>query len=169
MIKLKEALKVLGRVLPVVATLLTAAALLFTGIQIRDSHREESARFALQFDDRMNKPELVAIIDAAYTDPAPKILISNGGKTTDDQLEELLGDYDTLYYLHQDDLVSDKLLYDVFCSDIEAVNGNAEVRQYIKDDRKGSANDADDYIGFDRLAATCSTWNRNGRGHALAK
>ncbi|MGC1304119.1 MAG: hypothetical protein WA840_17265 [Caulobacteraceae bacterium] len=149
--------------------LIAGIGLCLAALQFHDSRQVEAARFALQFDDRLTKPEIGAIIDAASDVPATKILTEHGGRSSDDSLDELLGDYDTLYYLYRDHLVNDQLMNDIFCADMMTVRDNAEVEAEIASERKGAGGDADVYNGFDKLAGRCKSWARSGWSHVLSR
>ena len=161
--------KVMLAALPVLSIIFAGSSLLFTALQFQANAKVEAARFALQFDDRLTRPEIVAIVDAVENIPPKKVLQEHGGLSTDDSLDDLIGNYDTLYYLHRDGLIDDQLAYDIFCGNIEDVYDNPEVLAYVRGYRSGAQADRDAFIGFDRMAAKCKTWDASGRGHALAR
>jgi hypothetical protein len=154
--------------LQAVGVFIAGVGVLLAAIQLHDNRQVESASLGLQFDDRLSNPSTIAIIDASESFPPLAILKEHGGHSTDDELESMLGIYDTLYYLHEDRLINDQMSYDLFCFDLKAVYGNPEVSTYLKQERR-EANDSSIYIGFDRVAAVCTQWDKSGRGSRLAQ
>lgn len=159
--------KWISRVGPTVGLLLTATGLFLNLAQTAHSHKMEAADITLRFDDRLSSPTSAAIVSAAEDEPAMPIMKTNGGKFDEVDLDNVLGDFDTLYYLRKEGLLNDELAYDVFCPDLEAVHDNREVGAYLKADRR-AAGAQDDYIGFDKLNAICLRWDKTGRGHSMA-
>ena len=155
-------------VLQAVGVFIAGIGLLLTALQLHDNRQVESASVGLQFDDRLTKPSAIAIIDAAESLPPVPILKEHGGQSTDDELEMMLGNYDTLYYLREERLINDQMTYDLFCFDLSGMYANAEVSAYLKQERQ-DAKDSAIYIGFDRMAATCAQWDKSGKGPRLSR
>jgi hypothetical protein len=151
-----------------VGILLAGIGLILTAIQIQDARKVESAEIGLKFAKRLSTPSAIDIIDAAEAVPMQYILTDKGGKSSDDQLEAVLGDYDTLYYLRQEGLINERLSYNMFCFDLEHLYDDKEVTSYLADARR-TTNDQSIYAGFDRLTAICKQWEKSGRGRALAR
>jgi hypothetical protein len=145
---------------------LTAAGLFYTATQIQDSSNLASAEIGLRFDDRFTQPAMLGIADAIEMSPQQPILIANNGTYSDDQLEEFLGDYDTLYYLHKQELINDPIMYDLFCTDVQYAYRDTEITQFLKRDR-ATPGTATDFIGFDKLASLCSSWEKSGKAKFL--
>ena len=142
--------------------------LFYTAAQVHDSRQVQSATFGLQFDERLSKPNLLAIVDAVEDDHPQLILSEHGGASQDDDLEALLGDYDTLYSLWEEKLINNQMIYNLFCGDIVPISKNAEISKYLRDEREKD-NDLTIYDGFDKMARQCDRWDETGVGETLAK
>ncbi|HSZ75508.1 MAG TPA: hypothetical protein VK779_11860 [Rhizomicrobium sp.] len=166
-------IKPLLDIIQVVGVIIAACGLYYAGRQLSDTATQlsqssdlASAQIGLRFDDRLKKPDMVGIEDAVEAVPQLKILISHGGKYNEDQLEQFIGDYDTIYYLHKQGLINDPLAYDLFCTDIEDAFHDPEVSSYLKEDRVNQGS-ATDYVGFDKMAALCLGWDKSGKARFL--
>jgi len=150
----------------VVAIFAAAGGLYYNARQIELSSNLASAEIGLRFDDRMYKANMIGIRDAISSTPPHPILVAHTGNFSEDDLDQFLGNFDTLYYIHKESLINDVILYDVFCGDLEDAFQDAEVTQYLKEQRKIPGNTSDD-VGFDKLAQICLTWEKTGMGKHL--
>jgi arabinogalactan endo-1,4-beta-galactosidase len=60
------------------------------------------------------------------------ILKNDGGKFTEGKVENLLGIYETIGDLYEENLISKKMAYNEFSDDIEATFCNNSIQKYIK-------------------------------------
>jgi hypothetical protein len=160
-------------VVQALGVLIAAGGLIFTGLQVNDTRKAEAASVALQFDERLRKPQSVAIIDAVENIPPKNILKEHGGSSSEDDVYSLLGDYDTLYYLHEDGLIDDRTVYALFCGDLVNIRRNKEIGRYLQVDRalaaKSDAHPGDELIGYEKMADKCDAWDKSGAGHRMAQ
>jgi hypothetical protein len=148
--------------------LLAGIGLIFTAVQLHDNRTAESAVVGLQFEDKFNKSSAMRIVAAIEADPPKSILKEHGGLSDAAALDDFIGDYDTLYYMHKEKLINDEMVYNIFCSYIEDAYANAEIKAHLRDERT-AANDPELDAGFDRMAAICNSWDKNGRGKRLSR
>ena len=119
-------------------------------IQINNDSKKESATLMFQLSDEFRNSENSSIVYAIAIGQKP-LLIANGGKFTDEQLDNYLIRYELLYNAYQDGLISYDDLDTAFGYDVGAANQNLEVQKFISDVRKES-NDSRIYRGFSTLA-----------------
>jgi hypothetical protein len=79
------------------------------------------------------------------------LLVKNGGKFTDEQVDNYLIKYELLYNAYQNKLISYNDLDTAFGFDIEMTAGNSEVKKFISDVRS-EYNDHQIYMGFTKLS-----------------
>jgi hypothetical protein len=149
-----------------VGIVFAAIGLFYAAEQFRESSNATSAEIGLRFDDRFRQPEMIKIESAVESVPTEPILPEHHGLSSEDQLEQYIANYDALYYLYKQGLVNDLMMWDLFCSDLMDAYSDKEVRTYLTDYRS-TPRSRDDYLGFDKLAAICISWNKNGRGNLL--
>ena len=152
-------------VIQAVGVLAAGIGLILTANQLRLSRLSESASIGIQFDDRLSQPDMLRISDAVESIP-PAPILSPKGSTSEDQLDEFLGDYDTIYYLHEEGLINNQMLDDLFCVDPEDGIKDPEIIGYLQQDRAQPAS-ALDYIGFDKLASICNALDNSPDAKAL--
>jgi hypothetical protein len=155
--------KAIATVGPTLGLFLTGTGLIMTAVQNGHAARVNSADIALRLDDRLLKPPFSAILDRVYNDqPGYALLADSHGPISDDDMDALLGTYDTLYHLRRENLIDKRLTYNVFCTDLETVHANREVQVYLAQTRhEPRFKDAD--LGFDRLNADCLEWDKSNK------
>lgn len=125
-----------------------AVTLYIARSQSNDELKKESATLMLQFyngfRDRDNSPLVYAV---AINKP---LLVQNGGKFTEEQLDNYLVKYEILYNAYANNLISEDDLNTAFGFDIEKASKNAEIQTFISNVRKEN-NDPGLYNGFAQL------------------
>jgi hypothetical protein len=152
------------KIIQTAGVLLASIGLFMTWHQLQLAQRSESASLGLQFDERINKGINLEISDAIQT--PSKLLEKNGGKFTERQLEDYLGQYDTLYYLYAQGLINEQMTYNLFAFDVALAHQNQEVQDYLQKVRT-EAKDVTLYVGFDKLAQVIKSWNADGTAKQL--
>jgi hypothetical protein len=119
-----------------------------TVAQMKYSQQNLYAESMLKFDEKFSKDRINRLI-IAIEDGKP-LLRSNGGVFNEDDLEELLGDYDELSEFYKMGLINKKLIYEDFSYDLLKAYNNQEIKKYLNQVR--GEDGADFYIGLDKLA-----------------
>jgi hypothetical protein len=120
--------KFVERLLKLVQTagvVLAGVSLFVASHQLKLARLSESAALGLQLDARINAGTNFEISTAIES--ASKLLKKNGGKFTEGQLDDYLGQYDTLYYLYGQGLINEQMIYNLFSYDLGLAHGNREV------------------------------------------
>jgi hypothetical protein len=138
---------------------LTGIGLIFTASQLRNDDEQlrigqqsEAATLAMQFDDRLSQPAASAVLDAAAD--GRQILKQDGGASSQDALEAVLDDYNTLDRFRTEKLIDEPIIVALFCHDIEAMKQDAEVEQFISFEISKTGTPSL-YAGYDHIAAFC--------------
>jgi hypothetical protein len=146
----QEKIQLFSIVISSIALLFSALSIFLTTQIFRHQQIKDSADLVLKFDDDLNKPKFVAITDSLDTDDIhAKILKSNGGVFTEEQVDDYLSQYETLAVLYKENLINKEMANQVFSYDIEKANQNLDIQQQIKDESKS---DSDLWTGFLYLA-----------------
>jgi hypothetical protein len=134
----------------------TVILALFTGFQgweilgqRNDAQKVSSANLAFQFDQKLNQGIELQISDAIEASGTP--ILQPKGKFSQDQLEQWLGDYDTIGELYAEGLINDRIAYDLFSYDALLAYQNPEITNYLKTMRNGE-HDQTLYDKFDYFA-----------------
>ena len=151
--------KVVTVVGPTIGLILTGTGLILTALQNEHDVRVNSATLAIQLDERLMKSPLYSVISHAYDAPDKGFLREKAGPISDDDLEQVMGTYDTVYHLRREGLIDERLTYNVFCADVETLAAKKEVIDYLAETRKDPAM-ADAYAGFTRLDGVCRSFDR---------
>jgi hypothetical protein len=94
-----------------------------------------------------NDPTNIGII--AAIEKNQKVLTKHGGNFSNTQLDKYLGDFDTVYFVYHEQLLTEDQLCDSFSAYIEETASSSEVNSYIK--QYGP------YLGFQNLLAIIKT------------
>ncbi|WP_316190370.1 hypothetical protein [Bradyrhizobium sp. SZCCHNS2096] len=143
---------------------LAALGLLMTSHQLRLAQLSESATLGLQFDQRINTGVNFQINSAIES--SSHLLKTSGGKFTESQLEDYLGQYDTLYYLYRQDLINERMIYNLFAFDVALAHKNQEITGFLKKVRSDNR-DLALFVGFDKLADLVESWSADSSAKKL--
>ncbi len=157
MFKLFQHIKIKKKDLPLVIGGLTVGAsltgLIFTVIQINDSRKVNAAEISLNLTRDIysniqykNNPVLIKLINQGKP-----ILRENGGIYDEEDLDNLLSQWDMIARLNQQGLLPFDVLYSQFSFDLEQAYKNQEVMSYIHKIRV-KYNDTTFYSDFEWLA-----------------
>lgn len=141
-----------------------AVGLLMTSHQLRLAQLSESATLGLQFDQRINTGVNFEINSAIES--SSHLLKTSGGKFTESQIENYLGQYDTLYYLYRQDLINEQMIYNLFAFDVALAHKNQEIMGFLKRVRSGNRDPAL-FVGFDKLADLVESWSAGSSARRL--
>jgi hypothetical protein len=143
----------LGVVLRFIEIIVLIVGLYLVIVQISDSRKVSSGQIALDMgrdiysnERYKNNPQIIKLIQRHQP-----ILVSNGGSIEEEDLDNLLGEWDSISNFNQLGILPDDLVYKEFSFDIEEAYNNKEIRDYIKRIRK-DYNDDSLYSDFEWLA-----------------
>lgn len=149
----------------------TVVLAFFTGFQgweilgqRNDSQKVSSATLALQFDQRLNQGTNPQISNAVETPSVP--ILQPKGQFTTSQLEEWLGEYDTIGELYAEGLINSRMAYDLFSYDAKLAYQNPEIMGYLKTMRV-KVHDPTLYDKFDYIAQVFLSDERSGTAQKL--
>ena len=92
-----------------------------------------SANYVLDLSKQLDSPKYSELINAISSNNINyAILINECGKFTEGKVENLLGIYETIGDLYEENLISKKMAYNEFSDDIEATFCNNSIQKYIK-------------------------------------
>ena len=92
-----------------------------------------SANYVLDLSKQLDSPKYSELINAISSNNINyPILKNDGGKFTEGKVENLLGIYETIGDLYEENLISKKMAYNEFSDDIEATFCNNSIQKYIK-------------------------------------
>ena len=106
-----------------------------------------SADFIFKFNDKLDKAPL-ARLRLAIVGRKP-ILEKNGGKFSEDDLEEYLNLWEGLNDIYVKGLINKEMFYNSYSYDIGKAYENAEVQTFVKESQREAP---DFYTGFENLA-----------------
>lgn len=148
--KWKDRLQRFSFIVSSIAVLISAVSIFLTVQIFRHQQTKDSADLVLRFDDDLAKPKFVAIEDSLDTDDIhAKLLKSNGGIFTEEQVDDYLSQYETLAILYKENLINREMANQIFSYNLEEAYQNLEIQQIIKDESKS---DSDLWSGFIYLA-----------------
>lgn len=131
-------------------------------VQISDLRKVNSGQIALDItrdiysDERYpNNPKIVKLIQRNQP-----ILVSNGGSVEEENLDNLLGEWDLVARLNKLGILPDDLVYQQFSFDIVKANTNNEIKSYISNIRK-KYNDDLLFADFEWLAQWAEATSKN--------
>jgi hypothetical protein len=113
---------------------------------LQDTKSSRSADFIFRFNEQLDKPPLSKLRIAIVS--SKPVLKKNGGKFSEDDLEQYLDLWEGLNDLYMKGLIGKEMFYNSYSYDIDKAHGNAEVQSFVKESRKESS---DFYTGFDNL------------------
>lgn len=149
-------------ILHVVEIVILVGGLYLVIVQISDSRKVNSGQIALDItrdiysDERYpNNPQLIKLIQRNQP-----ILVSNGGSIEEEDLDNLLGEWDLVARLNQLGILPDDLVYQQFSFDIVKANTNEEIKSYIGDVRR-KYNDDLLFADFEWLAQWAEATSKN--------
>jgi arabinogalactan endo-1,4-beta-galactosidase len=97
------------------------------------SNKIASANYVLDLSKQLDSPKYSELINAISSNNINyPILKNDGGKFTEGKVENLLGIYETIGDLYEENLISKKMAYNEFSDDIEATFCNNSIQKYIK-------------------------------------
>jgi arabinogalactan endo-1,4-beta-galactosidase len=97
------------------------------------SNKIASANYVLGLSKQLDSPKYSELINAISSNNINyPILKNDGGKFTEGKVENLLGIYETIGDLYEENLISKKMAYNEFSDDIEATFCNNSIQKYIK-------------------------------------
>jgi hypothetical protein len=136
-----------SRFFVVVQFIIVLVSLSFTQQQIKSTQNATYMEYVFKFNEQLSEPTNQAI--ALAIEDGRKILKSDGGVFSDDDLDSYLGIYEDLAKALQMNLISKDLFYNDFFDNLSMVYNNKEVRDYLVRIRKDSP---DYFSGFESLA-----------------
>jgi len=142
--------KHISGIMVLVQTLALVASLYLLREQINDLQDTKSSRsadFIFRFNERLEK-EPMAKLRLAIVGRKP-ILKKNGGKFSEDDLEQYLDLWEGLNDWYVKGLINKEMFYNSYSYDIGKAYENVEVQNFIKESQKEAP---DFYIGFQNLA-----------------
>ena len=113
---------------------------------LRDTKSSRSADFIFKFNEQLNKAPL-ARLRLAIVGRKP-ILKKNGGKFSEDDLEEYLDLWEGLNDIYVKGLINKEMFYNSYSYDIGKAYENAEVQTFVKESQREAP---DFYTGFENL------------------
>lgn len=128
-------------------------------IALENGNNIASANFVLEMDKRLDDKKYDKIIKAIEdNDGSFPIRKKSGGKFSEGELDDILGLYDTIGMLRQDNLIRKEMALNEFGYDVEKTYCNNDIQKYINEarvaDRVLSGSKAF-YAGFEYLAKEC--------------
>lgn len=157
-------------VIQTIAIVIGVLGIVIAAYQFYYSGLKESASIGMTFDDRLSQGTNLAIGNRIGDGTGTTTLLNTDhpqGPFTADQLAQYLGEYDTLWYLYQEGLINDQMVYNLFCADLESAYSNNSVQTFVVSEQTGGPMDKLNYIGFDEVAQLCVQWDSTGRGWKL--
>lgn len=125
-------------------------ALILGYFQLKEGNRAARLTNYITLTDQFFNRKNTQIISAIEN--AKPILSENKGAFTDEDLDNYLGDFETIYTAFQEGLLSEKQLCVSFSYYLERTEGNVEIKDYIASSRKAQRKSASPYfVGFSRL------------------
>lgn len=131
-------------------------------VQLSDLRKVDSGQIALDItrdiysNERYPKnPQLIKLIERDQP-----ILVENGGTLEEEDLDNLLGEWDLIARFNQLRILPDDLVYRQFSFDIEKAYSNQEVKSYINNIRK-KYNDNLLFEDFEWLAQWAEATSQN--------
>jgi hypothetical protein len=129
---------------------LLLAALLLAYCQIRDASKAARLTNFITLTNEFFNPTNTAII-STIEDGKP-ILIENKGRYTDAQLDNYLGEFDTIDTAYTEGLLSEEHLCISFSYYADITNKNKEITAYIKSQRRTQGrNSSPFFLGFSKV------------------
>ena len=114
---------------------------------LQDTKSSRSADFIFKFNEQLNRAPL-ARLRLAIVGRKP-ILKKNGGKFSEDDLEEYLDLWEGLNDIYVKGLINKEMFYNSYSYDIGKAYDNAEVQTFVKESQREAP---DFYTGFENLA-----------------
>jgi hypothetical protein len=123
------------------------AGTIFAGYQMRELRLQNSADLSLRVGEELNSPINESLSDALDSDPSKSILKppDGTGEFTVEQLDDYLGEYETLADLYQNHLITCPMMYNEFSGDLEDAYKNKNVMAHIAEERR---DDPTVWVGF---------------------
>ena len=110
----------------------------------------ESGKFMLELSKNMDADKYASLIDAIEGHDANfHILKNQGGKFSDNDVEDYIGNFETIGYLETRKLIDLKMAYNEFSYDVEKAWCNQDVKNHIVEVRK---QDSTFFANFESLA-----------------
>jgi hypothetical protein len=107
-----------------------------TNIQ-SDNKKIASANYLLDLSKRLDAPKYERILKAiGYNNKDYPILKEHGGKFRPEEVDTLLGFYDTIGNLYKEKLIEKEMAYNEFSEDFESAWCNKSIQRYITEIRK---------------------------------
>ena len=148
--------------LRVIEILVLVGGLYLAIVQISDLRKVNSGQIALDItrdiysDERyLKNPQLIKLIQRNQP-----ILVNNGGTIEEEDLDNLLGEWDLVARLNQLGILPDDLVYQQFSFDIVKAYTNEEIKSYISSIRK-KYNDDLMFADFEWLAQWAEATSKN--------
>jgi hypothetical protein len=142
----------------VIAFLTLLAALLAVWMQLNEANQQldqqaqiASAQYVLNLRNQLDSSKLTAIITAIENHPHTFSPLKAGFSTS--QLENYMGQLETIGDLVRDDIIAPQMAYDEFSYDAEKAYCNVDVQKDIADARQNDATTGTDmfYDGFESM------------------
>lgn len=124
--------------------------------QIVELQKSRQADYELRFDEKIFSGKNLEIVAAVQRNKP--ILKANGGRFEDYELDLYLGDLDQLNSIFKMKLISEELVYNNFCDDIEDTNNDKEVQDYLTKIRKINSTY---FEGFSDIADFCVKYDKS--------
>lgn len=145
--------KNLETVLHIIEITVLIVGLYLVIIQIEDSRKVNSGQIALDItrdiysnERYQNNPQIIKLIQRGQP-----ILVSNGGQIEEEDIDNLLGEWDLIARFNQLSILPEDLVYQQFSFDMVKAYRNKEIRDYI-DRIRLKYNDNLMYADFEWLA-----------------
>jgi hypothetical protein len=140
----------INRVLRIIEFCVLVFGVIFTVIQVKDIINNQDNRqsdLMFRYDDKLNSDINTKLF--LTIEKEKPILIKNGGKFNEEDLDYFLGIFNQIYESQQKGLINNDLIYSNFSYFLEKTYNNKEIKNYLKEIR---IEDEDYFAGFDELA-----------------
>ncbi len=87
----------------------------------------------LEFNKELNEKTIYNILDRASNNLP--ILINNGGPYTSNDLNDVLGIFEDINIIKQNNILTEDMIYEWYDDDLESICGNKEFQNYIKSEQ----------------------------------
>src|SRR5580698_182149 len=113
--KWKDRIQFLSLGISSLAVLISAVSIFLTVQIFKHEEKKDSAELALRFTEYFNKPKFVAIAYALDMDNVnAKIFKDNGGAFTEEEIDDYIGQYETLDILYKENLINHEITEEEF-------------------------------------------------------
>lgn len=104
---------------------------------LSESNKIASANYVLTLSKRLDAPQYAKIMNAiSYNDRNYPILKESGGQFRSEEVDTLLGLYETIGNLYRDNLISKEMAYNEFSEDFKNTWCNKSIQTHIRDIRQ---------------------------------